>query len=254
MAPDVVVLNVLFRGRVMTWQRTFVTAMLLLAVLPTLAAALAPQPRACRRATLQGAASAAWLTLLPGIATASDDRAGFGQGGALRSDIGESDRGSGVEVLITDLSYTELAACPPKFFIPPKGGPWSCIQVTASAFNQGKRDATVAEVFGQVYDAENYACLATSLDPSQKAPIAVLEGQIPKGEKTPVTFVLAVQARSPRPFRFAGMKASLRNAAMEKIFKPFDPCEIDSSACAEDEDQPSNADALREGRGYLYKR
>ena len=169
-----------------------------LLVLPTLAAALAPQPRACRRATVQGAASAAWLTLLPGIATGYDDRAGFGQSGALRADIGESVLGSGVEVLITDLSYTELAACPPKFFIPPKGGPWSCIQVTASAFNQGKRDATVAEVFGQVYDAENYACLATSLDPSQKAPIAVLDGQLPKGQNTPVAFVLAVQARSPR--------------------------------------------------------
>ena len=73
------------------------------------------------------------------------------------------------------------------------------------------------------------------------------------GKKVPVQFVLAVQARSPRPLRFAGMKASSRNVAMTKIFQPFDDCEIDSSACDDGEDQPTNANALREGRGYLYK-
>ena len=173
--------------------------------------------------------------------------------GALRSDLGESVKGSGVEIVIDSLSYVELDACPKKFFIPPKGGPWACIKVSATALNQGKRDVSAAEVFGQVYDAEGYACIATSLDPSIKAPIAILEANFPKGKPVPVEFVLAVQARSPRPFRFAGMKASFRNLAMEKTFQPFDPCEVDSSQCADDEDQPSNAAALAEGRGYQYR-
>ena len=90
-------------------------------------------------------------------------------------------------------------------------------------------------------------------DLSDRAAIAILDAKLPKEQPVPVTFVVAVQARSPRPFRFAGMKASFRNQAMEKVFEPFDPCEIDSSACADDEDQPDNASALREGRGYLYK-
>ena len=40
---------------------------------------------------------------------------------------------------------------------------------------------------------------------------------------------------------------------IEKAFNAFDPCEIDSSQCAEDEDQPENAKKLREGTGYQYK-
>ena len=61
----------------------------------------------------------------------------------------------------------------------------------------------------------------------------------------------AVQARSPRPFRFAGIKGAYRNAAMASTFKAFDDCEIDSSLCADDEDQPSNANALREGNSAV---
>ena len=48
------------------------------------------------------------------------------------------------------------------------------------------------------------------------------------------------------------MKGNYRNAAMAKTFKTFDPCEIDSSACEEDEDQPENAKKLTEGKGYQY--
>ena len=39
---------------------------------------------------------------------------------------------------------------------------------------------------------------------------------------------------------------------MEKVFKPFDDCEIDSSKCADGEDQPENAQALMQGSGYKY--
>ena len=216
-----------------------------------------------RRAVLQIAASSALLPLLPGAATASsggvsvvsDDRigSGFGGTGALRSDLGEAVKGSGVELAFSELSYTELKACPPKFFLPNKGGPWDCIEVSATVLNQGKRTPTAADVFGQIYDAENYACIATSLDPSQKAPIATLIEPFPKGKSKQVNFVVAVQARSPRPFRFAGFKGSYRSAAMERVFQTFDDCEIDSSKCAEDEDQPENAKAIYEGRGFQYR-
>merc|ERR1711908_205290 len=117
----------------------------------------------------------------------------------------------------------ELKACPPNFFIPPKQGPWDCIEVTAPADNQGKRVPTAASIFGQIYDADGYACLAASLDPTQKSPLADIEGKIPKG-KSQVSFVVAVQSRSPRPLSFAGFKASYRNAGIERTYKTFDPC------------------------------
>ena len=63
-----------------------------------------------------------------------------------------------------------------------------------------------------------------------------------------------MQSRSPRPFRFGGFKASYRNAQMARTFKTFDPCEIDSSQCDDALEQPDNAAALREGKGYLYAR
>merc|ERR1719183_776577 len=84
---------------------------------------------ATRRSALQA--------LLPSVAQATvyDDRigSGFGGTGALRSDIGPSVLGDGVEILVTDLSYTELSACPPGFFIPEKGGPWTCLEISATA-------------------------------------------------------------------------------------------------------------------------
>jgi len=213
-----------------------------------------PRSKLDRRAVLAGALSTAAAPAVAKVdSSVYDDARGFGGGGALRSDIGESVQGSGVEILVSDLSYKELKACPPKFFLPAKGGPWDCIEITATALNQGKRKkATAAEVFGQVYDAENFACLAVSLDPTQKAPLAVLDEPFKQGEKKQVTFTLAVQARSPRPFRLAGFKASYRSANMEKVFKPFDDCEIDSSKCADGEDQPENAQALMQGSGYKY--
>ena len=228
-----------------------------------------PQPEGprlpSRRAAAGQAAALVPLLASPGIASAGsagartgssyDDRvgSGFGGTGSLRPDLGESVLGSGVEITITDLKYKELDACPDRFFIPAKGGPWSCLEISATAFNQGKRTPTAAEVFGQMYDAEGFACLATSLDPSQKAPIAVLRESFPKGQKKDVKFVVAVQARSPRPFSFAGFKASFRNEKMEKVFEAFDPCEIDSSKCADDEDQPENAAAGLQGKGFSYR-
>ena len=235
----------------------------MLTLLPTLLLALTTPPppgSSSRRAALQGIASATLLgsTTIPGAAMAKkggeDVLAGFGQTGALRSDVPESLTGSGVEITITDITYKELEACPKKFFLPPKGGPWNCIEITAKAYNQGKREVGAADVFGQLYDAEGFSPAAVSLDPSQKAPLTTLRTTFPKGKPVEVTWVQAVQARSPRPFRFAGMKAEYRNAAMAKTYKSFDPCEIDSSACEEDEDQPDNAMALRTGQGFTYKK
>ncbi|KAL3924969.1 MAG: hypothetical protein SGPRY_003766 [Prymnesium sp.] len=165
----------------------------------------------------------------------------LGTSGALREDLGASVIGDGVQILLTELTYKELASCPPNFYLPTKGGPWDCIEISGVAINQGKRDVTAAAVFGIVRDAEGYPCLATALDPSMKTGIASL-GMIPKG-KTPVSFVVAVQGRSPRPLRLSGFKASYRNARIERTFDVFDPCEVDSSKCAEDEDQPENAKA-----------
>ena len=74
-----------------------------------------------------------------------------------------------------------------------------------------------------------------------------------KKKEVAVKWVYTVQARSPRPFRFAGIKGAYRNLAMASTFRAFDDCEIDSSLCADDEEQPSNANALREGKGFSYK-
>jgi len=204
-----------------------------------------------RRRALQLMPAAA---LLPSVAEADvyDERSGFGGTGGLRSDISESIKGDGVDILISDLSYKELAACPKKFFLPEKGGPWSCLEVSATAYNQGKRTPTAAEIFGQIFDAEGFSCLATALDPTQKTTTAVINEPIPKGKAKPITFTVAVRGAAKRPLRFAGFKASYRNAAMERTYEAFDPCEIDSSKC-DGEDQPENGNALREGRGFSYK-
>lgn len=75
-------------------------------------------------------------------------------------------------------------------------------------------------------------------------------GALPKGESA-VRFVLAVQARSPRPLTLSGFKASYRNAAIERTFEVFDDCEIDSSKCDEDEEQPGNAAKARGQTGLF---
>ena len=94
-----------------------------------------------RRAALHAASYAAVLPLAAnvGAATAAavrsfedDVKAGFGQTGALRADEPESLNGKSVDIVIKDLSYVELKACPKNFFIPPKEGPWTCIEVSGS--------------------------------------------------------------------------------------------------------------------------
>lgn len=231
----------------------------LLALVSASAAALQLSPRAAasRRTALQLATATglAGLTASPDVALGEvyAERNGFGGTGQLRSDIGPSVRGDGVEILVTDLSYKEMASCPSGFFIPEKGGPWTCLEISATALNQGRqKKAGAAEVFGQLYDAEGFSCLAVALDPSQKSAVASIEGPFVKGEPTPIKFVAAVQSRSPRPLRFAGFKAGYRNARVEKVFATFDPCEIDSSKCDDPLDQPDNAKALLNGKGFTY--
>ena len=68
---------------------------------------------------MQGATAAAMLPLLStspeaAVADQFEERPGFGGTGALRSDMGPSVLGDGVEILITDMSYKELDKCPPE--------------------------------------------------------------------------------------------------------------------------------------------
>ena len=113
----------------------------------SLALALTPNatPRSksvSRRSAFHGAASIALLPLLPTAAFAVDGQANeIGFSGALRNDIGPSITGSGVEVLISEQSYKELPACPSAFFVPSKGGPWSCLEVTCVATNNVRKMA-----------------------------------------------------------------------------------------------------------------
>jgi len=241
-------------------------SVLLEALLPTLAAALTPgrvpSPRSSpgtRRAVLETAAAAS-ATLLPVVAAPTraaaveSDSNEIGFSGALRSDIGPSVLGSGVEILITEQSYTELSACPKEFFVPTKEGPWRCLEISVTATNNGKRKQTSAiDVFGIMKDKEGFSILSTSLSSDVKgSPVASVEVNIPKGEKRRLTFFAAVQDRSPRPFTFAAWKGAYRNAGIAKTFKTFDPCEIDSSKCAEDEDQPENFGQGLIGKGNNY--
>jgi len=232
-----------------------------LTLLPALAAALStPPPRAnaaTRRVVLETAASATVLPLLvsPGSAAArlGDDSA-IGFNGALRNDIGPTIYGDGVEVLITDQSYRELSACPKEFFVPTKEGPWTCLEISVTATNNGRRKQTTAiDVFGLLFDTEGFSCLSTSLSADVKgSPVASVEVNIPKGESRQLKFYAAVQSRSPRPFRFGGWKGSYRNAGIAKVFQTFDPCEIDSSACDDFLDQPDNAAKGYLGEGFKY--
>ena len=114
-----------------------------------------------------------------------------------------------------------------------------CLSASVIHRAQGKRKKPeAADIFGLLFDAEGFACLSTALDPTTKgSPVATLVQPFPQNEKTPIKFYAAVQTRSPRPFRFAAFKGVYRSAVTSKTFKAFDPCEIDSSQCAEDEDQ-----------------
>jgi len=119
----------------------------LLALLP-LAAALTPSGRmsptgnaATRRAVL-GTAATASAALLPvavlpdrAVAAGQSDSNEIGFSGALRSDIGPTIRGDGVEVIITEQSYKELSSCPKDFFVPTKQGPWRCLEISVTALN-----------------------------------------------------------------------------------------------------------------------
>ena len=167
------------------------------------------------------------------------------------------------------------------------GGPWTCLEITATALNQVQRPSTVldaclwrtvlqpssqlsssharsqgrrkkpeaADIFGFLFDAEGFACVSTALDPTTKgSPIATLTMPFPQGQKTPIKFVAAVQSRSPRPFRFAAFKGNYRSASVAKTFQTFDPCEIDSSKCDDPLDQPDNAKALLNGKGFEYNK
>eukprot|EP00316_Scyphosphaera_apsteinii_P017574 CAMPEP_0119316980 /NCGR_PEP_ID=MMETSP1333-20130426/41534_1 /TAXON_ID=418940 /ORGANISM="Scyphosphaera apsteinii, Strain RCC1455" /LENGTH=199 /DNA_ID=CAMNT_0007322773 /DNA_START=78 /DNA_END=677 /DNA_ORIENTATION=+ len=145
----------------------------------------------------------------------------------LSETVGESVRGGGVQILLEDLSMRDVD-CPPGFYLPAKGR-WDCIEISGTANNQGKRDVSAAAVFGLVRDRDNYPCLSTALDDRMKTGIASL-GKVPKG-KSPVSFVVAVDSNAPRPLSLSAFKASYRNAAIEKTFMPFDPCEVDSSKC-----------------------
>ena len=110
------------------------------------------------------------------------------------------------------------------------------------------------DIFGLLFDNEGFACLSTALSSDVKgSPVATVDINIPKGETRPLKFYAAVQSRSPRPFRFGGWKGSYRNAGIAKTFQTFGDCEIDSSKCADDEDQPENAATGFAGNGFRYR-
>lgn len=110
------------------------------------------------------------------------------------------------------------------------------------------------DVFGLLFDNEGFACLSTALDATTKgSPVASVPVKIPRGEKRTLTFNAAVQSRSPRPFRFAGWKGTYRSAGTTKTFQSFDDCEVDSSKCEEDEDQPENYKLGLVGKGNNYR-
>jgi len=214
---------------------------------------------ASRRVLLETAAGTALLPLLalPNPANAVRDiDSEIGFDGKLRSNIPASIKGDGVEIIVTDQTYKELTACPPNFFVPERGGPWSCLEITVTAANNGRRKKTTGiDIFGLLFDAEGFACGSWALSSDTKgSPATSLEINIPKGESRQVTFNAAVQARSPRPFRFGGWKGAYRAGGITKTFQAFDDCEVDSSKCEEGEDQPENAAAGYLGKGNTYRK
>jgi hypothetical protein len=126
--------------------------------------------------------------------------------------------------------------------------------LAAHSRSQGRRKQTTAiDVFGFLFDSEGFSSLSTSLSADVKgSPVASVQVNIPKGESRQLKFYAAVQARSPRPFRFGGWKGSYRNAGIAKVFQTFDPCEIDSSQCDDFLDQPDNAAKGYLGEGFKY--
>lgn len=213
---------------------------------------------ATRRTALENAASAALLPLFASPLAASaviGDSNEIGYNGALRADIPPSIVGDGVEIIVTDQTYKELSTCPPNFFVPAKGGPWTCLEISVTATNNGRRKQTTAvDIFGFMFDNEGFACLSTALDPTVKgSPVATLEVNIPKGEKRTLTFNAAVQSRSPRPLRFGGWKGSYRAGGVAKTFQAFDPCEVDSTQCDDPLDQPENFKQGLVGKGNNYR-
>lgn len=141
--------------------------------------------------------------------------------------------------------------CPSNFFIPPSEGPWDCIEISATARNVARRDIQAIDVFGNLYDDLGDTSAAVSLDPSIKAPLTTIEGDFKRNKDVPVKFILAVQRRAPRPFKFRGLKGQYRAGQLAKTFKPFDECELDTSAC-EDGKAPESAMALRQGGSVRY--
>jgi len=144
----------------------------------------------------------------------------------------ESLQGDGVQITLTDLSYREVP-CPPGFYLPEKGS-WDCLEVSATASNNGKRAVSAAGVFGFIRDADGYPCLSTALDEKMRTSIASL-GSVPKG-RSKVSFTVAVSRDAPRPLTLQNFKASYSNKAIERQFEPFDRCELDPIACALEDD------------------
>jgi hypothetical protein len=199
-----------------------------------------------RKALLETGAAA--LLSLPGVASAAES----GRGGAIREDADESAKTN--QISMTGLSYREIGACPKNLPVPPRAGPWECIEITATATNVGRRkNPKAANVFGTMFDAEGNSPLSVSLDPTQKFGIQILDGPFPQNQPREVKFPLVVQARAPRPFRFAAWKADYQDAGTARISKPFSDCEIDSELCAEGEEQPENAQYGYEGKGNTYR-
>ncbi len=146
----------------------------------------------------------------------------------FRAHAKESQDGAAVQITLTELQAAEVS-CPANFYLPAKGE-WDCLQIRATANNQGKRDVSAAGVFGRIRDADGYPCLSTALDDRMQTTIASL-GAVPRG-KSDVSFVVAVSKDAPRPLSFEGFKAVYRNAAIERTFAPLDACELDPISCA----------------------
>eukprot|EP00746_Dinoflagellata_sp_MGD_P021846 gnl/MRDRNA2_/MRDRNA2_15102_c0_seq1.p1 gnl/MRDRNA2_/MRDRNA2_15102_c0~~gnl/MRDRNA2_/MRDRNA2_15102_c0_seq1.p1 ORF type:complete len:287 (-),score=37.12 gnl/MRDRNA2_/MRDRNA2_15102_c0_seq1:17-877(-) len=136
---------------------------------------------------------------------------------------------SAEDITLTDITG-EKVTCPPGTFVPQRGK-WDCLEITATADNQGGRVVSAASVYGRIRDADGNLVLSTALDEGMRASIASL-GQTNKG-KSQVKFILTVIANSPGPLKYEGFKAVYSNKNIEKQFQPFDPCELDPDSCAE---------------------
>jgi hypothetical protein len=129
------------------------------------------------------------------------------------------------DIGLSDLS-SKIVDCAPGQYLP-RNGRWECLEISAVA-TSGKT-VSGAGVYGRIRDANDNLCLSAGLDEGMKASIASLGG-LPKGD-TPVKFVVVIYANAPRPLKFEGFHATYTNAAIEKQFAPFDPCELDPLSC-----------------------